>query len=75
VSRWLQTPAQACSLLANFSTLKMDAVHSSETSVHRRSTWRYIPEDGILLTLSFFIFRFGLSDIRINSNQISEDLR
>jgi hypothetical protein len=28
--------------------LKMEAMRSSETSVHTRSTWRHIPEDGIL---------------------------
>jgi hypothetical protein len=32
-----------------FSTLKMEAICSSETSVDtQRTTWRYIPEDGIL---------------------------
>jgi hypothetical protein len=31
-----------------FSTLKMEAIHSSETSVHTRSTLRHIPKDGIL---------------------------
>jgi hypothetical protein len=46
VSRLLAT----CSrwFLADFSTLKMEAIRSSETSVHTRSTLRYIPEDGIL---------------------------
>jgi hypothetical protein len=39
-SRWFS--------LADFSTLKMEAMHSSETSVHTRSTRCYIPEDGIL---------------------------
>jgi hypothetical protein len=29
-------------------TLKMEAIHSSETSVYTISTWRHIPEDGIL---------------------------
>jgi hypothetical protein len=33
---------------ADFSTLKMEAIRSSETSVHTRSTRRHIPEDGIL---------------------------
>jgi hypothetical protein len=36
--------------LADFSTLKMEAIRSSETSVHTRSTWRHIPEDCILYT-------------------------
>jgi hypothetical protein len=54
VSKWLQTepslepPAHAGSSLADFSTLKMEAIRSSETSVHIRSTRRHIPEDGIL---------------------------
>jgi hypothetical protein len=34
--------------LADFSTMKMDAMRSSEMSVHTRSTRRHIPEDGIL---------------------------
>jgi hypothetical protein len=42
VSRWLLVP-----LLP--STLKMEAIRSSETSVHTRSTRRYIPEDGFLV--------------------------
>jgi hypothetical protein len=29
-------------------TLMMEAIHSFETSVLRRATWRNIPEDGIL---------------------------
>jgi hypothetical protein len=44
----LQPPAHAGSSLADFSTLKMEAIRSSETSVHKRSTRRRIPEDGIL---------------------------
>jgi hypothetical protein len=38
----------AGSSLADFSTLKMEAILSSETSVHARSTRRHIPEDCIL---------------------------
>jgi hypothetical protein len=30
--------AHACSSLMDFSTLKMEAIHSSKTSVHARST-------------------------------------
>jgi hypothetical protein len=62
VSRWLQTeppventeqkhtqpPTHVGSSLADFSTLKMEAICSSETSVHTRSRWRHIQEDGIL---------------------------
>jgi hypothetical protein len=33
---------------ADFSALKMEAIRSSEMSVHIRSTQRHIPEDGIL---------------------------
>jgi hypothetical protein len=42
-------PAQAGSSLADFSTLKIEAILSSETSVHTRTTRRRIPENGILL--------------------------
>jgi hypothetical protein len=34
--------------LADFSTLKMEAIRSSETSVNARSTQLHIPEDDIL---------------------------
>jgi hypothetical protein len=44
----MRTPAHAGSSLADFSTLKMEAIRSSETSVHTRSIRRHIPEDGIL---------------------------
>jgi hypothetical protein len=40
VSRWLQS--------ADFSTLKTEAMYSSETPVHTRYTRRHIPDDGIL---------------------------
>jgi hypothetical protein len=46
MSRWLQSAAG--SSLTDFFTLKMEAIRSSETSVHTRSTRRHIPEDGIL---------------------------
>jgi hypothetical protein len=52
---WLQPPAQAGSSLADFSTLKMEAIRSSETSVYTRYTRRYIPEDGILRYLDTFL--------------------
>jgi hypothetical protein len=41
-------PVHADSLLADFSTLKMEVIHSSEKSVLTRPTRRHIPEDGIL---------------------------
>jgi hypothetical protein len=44
----LQPPSHAGSSLADCSTLKMEAIRSSETSVHTRSTRRHIPEDGII---------------------------
>jgi hypothetical protein len=44
----LQPPTHAGSTLADFSTLKMEAIRSSETSLHTRYTLRHIPEDGIL---------------------------
>jgi hypothetical protein len=37
-------------LLADFATLMMEAIRSSEKSVHTRSTRRDISEDGILQT-------------------------
>jgi hypothetical protein len=40
--------AHASSSLEDFSTLKMEAIRSSETSVHTISTRRHIPGDGIL---------------------------
>jgi hypothetical protein len=42
------TPDHASSPRADFSTLKMETVLSSETSVDARSTQRDIPEDDIL---------------------------
>jgi hypothetical protein len=46
----LQPPAHDGSSLADFSTLKMEVICSSATSVYTRSTRRHIPEDGILHT-------------------------
>jgi hypothetical protein len=51
----LQPPADAGSTLADFSTLKMEAIRSSETSVDIRSTQRHIPEDDILQLCSIEI--------------------
>jgi hypothetical protein len=44
----LQPPSHAGSPLADFSTLKMEAIRSSEISVDARYTQRHIPEDNIL---------------------------
>jgi hypothetical protein len=41
-------PAHAGSSLTDFSILKMEAIPSSDTSVHTRTIWRHIPENGIL---------------------------
>jgi hypothetical protein len=48
--RWLslQPPARTVSSPANFSTLKMEAIRSSETSVNTRPTQSHFPEDDIL---------------------------
>jgi hypothetical protein len=43
-----QSAATAGSSLADFSTLKMEAICSTETLAHTRSTRRHISEDGIL---------------------------
>jgi hypothetical protein len=45
---FLQPPARDGSSFPDISTLKMEAISSSEMSVHRRSTRRHIPEEGIL---------------------------
>jgi hypothetical protein len=47
-NRAKQSPAHAGFSRADFSTLKMEAIRSSETLIHTRSTWRHIPEDSIL---------------------------
>jgi hypothetical protein len=52
--------ASAGSSLADFSTLKMEAIHSSETLVHTRSTQHHIPEDGILLSPFIHLLFSGL---------------
>jgi hypothetical protein len=44
----LQLPALAASSLVDFSTLEMEAIRSSETSVYTRSTRRHISDNGIL---------------------------
>jgi hypothetical protein len=39
---------------ADFSTLNIEAIRSSETSFQTRSTQRHIPEDGILQIIRYF---------------------
>jgi hypothetical protein len=56
VSRWLQSAAGSSH--ADFSTLKMEAIRSSETLVHTRYTLRHIPEDGILNAIYFYLLHF-----------------
>jgi hypothetical protein len=46
----------ASSSIEDFSTLKMEVIRSSETSVHTRSTRRHIPEDGILQHIGYLRF-------------------
>jgi alkylhydroperoxidase family enzyme len=48
VNRYMQPAAHAGSPLADFSTLKMEAIRSSETSANALSTQCHIPEDDIL---------------------------
>jgi hypothetical protein len=51
----LEPPAHAGSPLADFSTLKMEAIRSSETSVNAISIQRHIPEDDILRCIIVFL--------------------
>jgi hypothetical protein len=60
LSRWLQTelslqsPAHIGSSRSDFSTQKMEAIYSSETSIHTRSTRLHLLENGIhQIQLSF----------------------
>jgi hypothetical protein len=53
----LQPAAHTCSPLADYSTLKMEAIRSSETSVVPSSTQRHIPEDNILRENCCFLYR------------------
>jgi hypothetical protein len=51
--RYMEQVAHAGSSLADFSTLKMEAIRSSETSVQSTtSTRRHAPEDGILFNMN-----------------------
>jgi hypothetical protein len=53
-----EEPAWADGSLADFSTLKMEAIRSFETSIHTRTLRRHIPEDGILHP-GWTSYRFG----------------
>jgi hypothetical protein len=62
VSKWQQTPAHTVSSLADIyfsSTLKMEVIRSSETSVDTIPTWRHIPQDSILQKLLYlYLFKY-----------------
>jgi hypothetical protein len=65
----------------DFSTLKMEWILSSETSFHRRSTQRHIPEDGILHSSrrenhkSYnMVFVYGLFEDAINGEGVGKDV-
>jgi hypothetical protein len=75
----LQPPAHSGSSFADFSTLKMEVIRTSETSAHTRSTRRHIPEDGILHShrrenLKTYILFNYFSIIRLNRLVILESL-
>jgi hypothetical protein len=59
----MQPPAHAGSSLADFSSLRMEPIRSSETSVHSRSTRRHNPQDGNLLFISVFPLRTVAEEI------------
>jgi hypothetical protein len=67
---WDVASCRSCvnrSSLADFSTLKMEAIRSSETSIHARSTRRHIPEDDILYKEYVLCVQF-LSNTSISSH-------
>jgi hypothetical protein len=59
----LQPPAHAGPSLSDLSALKMEAIRSSEMSVHTKSTQRYIPEDGILCCYLFSFVQYSVFSI------------
>jgi hypothetical protein len=65
---WLQPPSHAGSSHVDFSTLKMEAIRSYETSVHTKSTRRHIPEDGILQNRLHLYAVEASNEIRLEVN-------
>jgi hypothetical protein len=73
LNRSVLPPANAGSSLVDFSTLKMEAICSSETSAHTRSARRHISEDGMLQKHPFSCFlelQFGkkLASLQVPRN-------
>jgi hypothetical protein len=69
----LLPPAHVGSWLAYFSTLKMEAIRFTETSVHTRTTLRHIPENGVLqhigVPVRIFAFKILMEkDLRANAD-------
>jgi hypothetical protein len=60
----LHPPANASASLANFVTLKMEAIRSSETSVNTRPTQCHIPEDDILQKTLSSIYMNNVTTLR-----------
>jgi hypothetical protein len=58
----LQQAAHTCSPLADYSTLKMEEIRSSEMSVNPSSTQRHIPKDNILQVFVCFLFLLLVTD-------------
>jgi hypothetical protein len=56
--------------LTDFSTMKMEVIRSSETSVHIGYTWWHTPEDGIL---NMAVFRVIKLMRHVGSNRGCED--
>jgi hypothetical protein len=68
--RSLQSPADAGSSLADFSTLKMEVVRSQKKSVYTRSTQHHVPQADILHThrrenLKYYRNTFSLKKIEM----------
>jgi hypothetical protein len=71
---WLRPPAHAGFSLADFSILKMEALRSSETSIHTRSTRRHIPENGILHESKALLLRQPVQFVNLNMEAVDNYL-